>query len=148
MTLEERQALSPREKCGYCMGGELLDAYGIPICELQVSSLILFREQSHPGRCIVAYRDHVSEITDLTAEERAAFIEDINRAAKAIHAAFHPEKLNYGAYGDTGCHLHVHLVPKYRDEYEWGGVFAMNPGKVALSEEEYSAMIQKIKENL
>ena len=105
---------APRSKCGYCMGGELLDAFGIPICELSVSKLILFREQSHPGRCIVAYKDHVSEIVDISPEERAAFMEDIARAAKAIHAAFHPEKINYGAYGDTGCHLHVHLVPSIR----------------------------------
>ena len=70
------------------------------------------------------------------------------RASRAIHAAFHPDKVNYGAYGDTGCHLHFHLVPKYKDAYEWGGVFEMNPGKVKLSEEEYAAMIGKIKANL
>ena len=139
---------APRCKCSYCMGGDLLDSFGIPICELSVSRLILFREQSHPGRCIVAYKDHVSEITDISAEERAAFIEDVARAAKAIHAAFHPEKLNYGAYGDTGCHLHVHLVPKYRDGFEWGGVFAMNPGRTALSDAEYEEMIGKIKAHL
>ena len=68
--------------------------------------------------------------------------------AKALHLAFSPDKINYGAYGDTGCHLHVHLVPKYRDGYEWGGVFEMNPGKVTLSDEEYSAMIDKIKDAL
>lgn len=90
--------------CGYCARGELLDAFGIVICELNVSTLILFKEQSHPGRCVVAYKDHVSEIVDLTDEERNAFMADVNRAAKAIHAAFHPDKLNYGAYGDTGCH--------------------------------------------
>ena len=67
------------------------------------------------------------------------------RAAKAIHAVFHPEKLNYGAYGDTGCHLHVHLVPKYRDGFEWGGVFAMNPGQKKLSESEYAEMAEKIR---
>ncbi|MBO4794334.1 MAG: HIT family protein [Deltaproteobacteria bacterium] len=139
---------APRCKCGYCMGGELLDSFGILICELQVSQLILFREQSHPGRCIVAYKDHVSEIVDISQEERAAFIEDITRAAKAIHAVFHPEKINYGAYGDTGCHLHVHLVPKYRDGFEWGGVFAMNPGQTKLCEAEYADMIKKIKANL
>ena len=139
---------APRCKCGYCMGGELLDSFGIPICELSVSRLILFREQSHPGRCIVAYKDHVSEITDISAGERAAFIEDIARAAKAIHAAFRPEKVNYGAYGDTGCHLHVHLVPKYRDGFEWGGVFAMNPDRTKLSDAEYTGMIEKIKANL
>ena len=134
--------------CGYCMRGELLDAFGIYICDLSVSTLILFKEQSHPGRCIVAYKDHVSEIVNISEEERNAFFADVKRAAKAIHAALHPDKVNYGAYGDTGCHLHFHLGPKYRDEFEWGGVCAMNPGKTYLSDAEYAEMIEKIKANL
>ena len=134
--------------CGYCMRGELLDRFGIFICDLQVSSLILFKEQSKPGRCIVAYKDHVSEIVDISPEERSLFMEDVARAAQAIHRAFHPDKLNYGAYGDTGCHLHMHLVPKYKGGDEWGGVFQMNPGKVFLSDAEYAEMIEKIKANL
>ena len=70
--------------CGYCMRGELLDAFGIVICELSVSTLIIFKEQSHPGRCIVAYKDHVSEIVNISDEERNAFFADVARAAKAI----------------------------------------------------------------
>ena len=136
------------QNCGYCMRGELLDPFGIYICDLSVSTLILFKEQSHPGRCIVAYKDHVSEIVNISDEERNAFFADVNRAANAIHAAFHPDNVNYGAYGDTGCHLHMHLVPKYKDEFEWGGVFAMNPGKTYLTEEQYAEMIEKIKANL
>ena len=130
--------------CGYCMRGELLDAFGIYICDLSVSTLILFKEQSHPGRCIVAYKDHVSELVNISDEERNAYFADIARAAKAIHAAFHPNKVNYGAYGDTGCHLHFHLVPKYKDEFEWGGTFHMNPRAVMLSDEEYQALIDRI----
>ena len=136
------------QNCGYCMRGELLDAFGIYICVLSVSTLILFKEQSHPGRCIVAYKDHVSELVDLSDGERSAFFADVAQAARAIHAAFHPDKVNYGAYGDTGCHLHFHLVPKYRDGDEWGGVFQMNPGRVYLSQAEYDSMIEKIKANL
>ena len=134
--------------CGYCMRGEILEKFGIFICELEVSSLILFKEQSKPGRCIVAYKDHVSEIVNISDEERDKFFADVNRAAKAIHAAFHPDKLNYGAYGDTGCHLHFHLVPKYEGQDEWGGIFQMNPGKTYLSDAEYAEMIEKIKANL
>ena len=134
--------------CGYCMRGELLDAFGIYICDLSVSTLILFKEQSHPGRCIVAYKDHVSEIVNISDEDRNAFFADVDRAAKAIHAVFKPDKLNYGMYGDTGCHLHMHLVPKYKDGLEWGGVFAMNPGLKKLTDAEYAQMIEKIKENL
>lgn len=134
--------------CAYCMENELLDAFGIKICDLPNSKLYLFKEQSHKGRVIVAHKKHVSEIINLTAEERAGFIEDIARVSDAIHKAFGPEKVNYGAYGDTGCHLHFHLVPKYEDEFEWGGVFAMNPGKVTLTDAEYAEIIEKIKENL
>ena len=131
--------------CAYCMGGELLDKFGIPICDLSVSSLILFKEQSKPGRVIVAYKDHVSELINLTDEERNAFMADVAQAAKALHAAFHPNKVNYGAYGDTGCHLHMHLVPKYEGGDEWGSIFQMNPGKVYLTDEAYAEMIAKIK---
>lgn len=134
--------------CGYCVGGEPLAKFGIKICDLDVSQLILFKEQSKPGRCIVTYKDHVSEIVDISEDERNRFFADVTRAAKAIHAAFHPDKLNYGAYGDTGCHLHFHLVPKYNGGDEWGGVFQMNPDKKYLSDAEYEEMIAKIKAHL
>lgn len=134
--------------CGYCMRGELLDKFGIFICDLNVSSLILFKEQSKPGRVIVAYKDHVSEIVNISKEERDLFFDDVTRAANALHKAFNPKKVNYGAYGDTGCHLHFHLVPKYEGGDEYGGVFQMNPDKVYLSDAEYEEMIAKIKENL
>jgi diadenosine tetraphosphate (Ap4A) HIT family hydrolase len=127
------------------MGGALLDKFGIPICRLGVSDLILFREQSKPGRVIVAYREHVSEIVDLDESERNLFLADVCRAAKALHAVFHPKKVNYGAYGDTGCHLHVHLVPKYEGGDEFGGTFTMNPDKTYLTDAEYAEMIEKIK---
>ncbi len=134
--------------CAYCMEGELVDVFGIKICELPASKVYLFKEQSHPGRVIVAHKKHVGELVELTPEERAAYMEDIAKVANALHALFHPDKINYGAYGDTGHHLHFHLVPKYRDQYEWGGVFAMNPGERHLTEEEYSGMVEKIKAQL
>ena len=131
--------------CSYCMRNELLDAFGLFVCELPSSILVLFREQRHPGRCIVAAKDHVSEITDMTEEQMDAFYRDVRHVAAALHQAFHPDKVNYGAYGDTCGHCHVHLVPKYRDAFEWGGTFAMNPQKKFLTEEEYQAMIEKLK---
>ena len=147
------------QNCAYCMEGDLVAAFGIKICELPSSKVYLFKEQSHKGRVIVAHKKHVSEITELTAEERAAvclcdrearaaYLEDLNHVAEALHQAFHPQKVYAGASGDTGHHLHFHLVPKYTDEYEWGGVFAMNPQQKFLSDEEYTALIEEIKKYL
>ena len=134
--------------CAYCFEGEELDKFGIKICELPASKVYLFKEQSHKGRVIVAHKKHVSEFVELTDEERTAYFADIDRVAKALHKAFNPDKINYGAYGDTGHHLHFLLVPKYKDGYEWGGVFAMNPGETLLTEAEYAELIDKIKANL
>ena len=133
------------QNCAYCVEGDLVAKFGIKICELETSKVYLFKEQSHPGRCIVAHKKHVGDMNELTAEERAAYFEDVARVARAIMAAFHPDKVNYGAYGDTGHHLHFHLCPKYKDEFEWGGVFLMNPDKKYLTDAEYAEMIEKIK---
>ena len=48
--------------CAYCAEGELVEAFGIKICELPESKVYLFKEQSHRGRVIVAHKKHVSEI--------------------------------------------------------------------------------------
>ena len=113
--------------CGYCAEGEYLAVFGIKICELDASKL------------------HVSEITALTDDERDAFFADVNRVAAALHAVFSPAKVNYGAYGDTGHHLHMHLVPKYKDEFEWGGTFAMDPNLKKLDEAQCEEVAAKLR---
>ena len=136
------------KNCSYCSEGALLDAFGIKIGELPMSKVILFKEQSHKGRIIVACKKHVDDITDLSREDRTAYLEDVNRVAEVLHKLFHPDKINFGAYGDTMHHLHFHLVPKYRDGYEWGGVFAMNPGEKLLSDGEYAELVKLIGDEL
>jgi len=94
------------------------------------------------------YKDHGVEFHELNDEQRTAFMSDVAKVAKSIAAAFNPEKINYGAYADTLSHLHMHVVPKYKDGYGFGGVFEMNPQKSTLSEAEYIELIEKIKMGL
>jgi len=117
----------------------------IKICDLEVSQQFLFEEQSHTGRFNVVYKDHAVEFHELRDNQRDAFMRDVASTAKAIAKAFQPSKINYGAYADTISHLHMHVVPKYKDGYGFGGVFEMNPQKITLSSEEYSTIIEKIK---
>jgi len=136
---------TPVSECLYCSKLPVLDELMIKITNLAVSELYLFKEQSHPGRCNVVYKDHGVEFFELSDEERNAFMKDVVTAAQAIQKAFQPAKINYGAFSDKLSHLHFHLVPKYIDGYNYGGVIEMNPQKVYLSEGEYQQMIQKIK---
>jgi diadenosine tetraphosphate (Ap4A) HIT family hydrolase len=135
--------------CFYCTRDQRLKDLMIEICQLGVSTLYLFREQTYRGRCIVAYKGHVNELYELEDKELALFMQDVTRAASAIKKAFSPDKINYGAYSDKLPHLHFHVVPKYKDGYTWGGTFEMSPAnKQHLSEAEYQEMIELIKKNL
>lgn len=136
------------ENCLYCSKNKDLDSLMIKICDLDVSTVYLFKEQTYKGRCNVVFKEHKSEITDLTEEEVAAFIKDIRKVAKAIQKAFDPDKINYGAFADTMKHLHFHVVPKYEGGPSWGKTFDMNPGKVLLNDEEYSELITMINSSL
>lgn len=136
--------MSKSEDCLYCQRNDLQKSLMIEVCDLSVSTLFIFKEQSYPGRCVVAYKDHVNELFELPAEERDAFMADVSKVAKAIKTAFNPVKINYGAYSDKLAHLHFHIVPKYEGELSFGSTFEMNPQKVYLTEAEYEALAAKL----
>jgi len=136
------------ENCLYCSKNKDLDSLMIKICNLEVSTAYLFKEQTYRGRCNVVFKEHKNEITDLTEEEAAAFIRDVRKVAKAIQKAFNPDKINYGAFADKMKHLHFHVVPKYEGGASWGTTFDMNPGKVLLNDEEYNELITEISQYL
>lgn len=55
------------QNCGYCQGGELLAKFGIKICDLEVSQLILFKEQSHPGKVYLSDAENEEMIEKIKA---------------------------------------------------------------------------------
>lgn len=140
--------MSDENTCFYCEKDQRLDDLMIKVCDLDAATVYLFKEQTYKGRCVVAYKDHVNELFELGDKELNEFMSDVKRVAAAIKKAFFPNKINYGAYSDKLPHLHFHIVPKYEDDYSWGGVFEMNPQNTYLSDEEYSQRIELIKENL
>ncbi|MDU1889966.1 MAG: HIT family protein [Dysgonomonas sp.] len=134
--------------CLYCNTNQTQLDLMIKVCDLNVSSVYLFREQTYRGRCIVAYKDHAKELYELNDNELLAYMQDVNKVAKAMKEIFNPAKINYGAYSDKLPHLHMHLVPKYIDGTDFGSTFTMNPQKVYLSDEEYMEMLITIKSKL
>jgi diadenosine tetraphosphate (Ap4A) HIT family hydrolase len=120
----------------------------LEIKPLDVSIVYLFKEQTYHGRCVVAYKDHHKELSELTEAERNAFMNDVARVGAALTKTFRPAKVNYGAYSDKMKHLHFHVVPKYIDGPSYGSTFEMNPQKVYLSPEEYDKLSEAIKANL
>ena len=137
-----------KKDCLYCENRELMDKLMIPIADLGVSKLYLFKEQTYGGRCIVAYNHHDIELADVPPGDASAFIADVQRVGRALTKTVNPAKINYGMYSDKLPHLHVHVVPKERDGYTYGTTFTMNPEEKYLTPGEYTALIEQIKSNL
>lgn len=135
-------------ECIYCSKDNRLHDLMIEISKLQVSTVYLFKEQTYRGRCVVALNHHETEIFHLPEEQRQQFTQDLCQVAAAIEQAFAPQKVNYGAYGDTMPHVHFHIVPKYEGGPAWGTTFEMNPRQTYLSDAEYTQLIEQIKKHL
>lgn len=139
---------SDPKECLYCTDNETLHKLMIPIAELSVSRVFLFKEQTYYGRCLVAYKDHVNDLNELSDEDRNAFMADVARTTRAMQNVFNPYKINYGAYSDKLSHLHFHLAPKYEGGPDFGGTFRMNPDEVYLTDAEYADMVKKMQKAL
>lgn len=132
-------------ECFYCENGEKLRSLMIEICKLKYSTIYLNRDQKHKGRLVVTFNNHKTEYFQLTKEENAGYFGEVALAAKAIDYLFHPDKINYATFGDGVPHVHIHVVPKYRDGIQWGEAFHDDVSKVFLSSDEYEDMVSKFK---
>ncbi|GKT04478.1 HIT family protein [Furfurilactobacillus entadae] len=138
-----------QKDCMYCAHTEKLAQNYIEIESLHVATVYLARDQTHRGRIAVVLNWHVDEPFQLTDVERHEFYDDVAHAAAAVDKAVHPGKINYGTYGDTVSHLHVHVVPKQPEDGDWNDAFVNNPSSPKhLSDAEYDAIIEDIKVNL
>lgn len=123
--------------CKFCGGAQLRPDL-VEIGAVPGGMLYLQRDQTHPGRLLLASARHVRKVTDLEPREYADLMDSVYRAAQALTVLYRPDKINYLIFGDTGIHLHVHIVPKYQDGKDWGKVFLTDePEPVYLSEQAY-----------
>lgn len=135
-------------ECFYCENGNKLHSLMIEICELPCGKVYLNRDQKHKGRCIVALKDHKTEYFQMDRKESEEYFWEVSKVAEAIANLYHPDKINYATYGDSVPHVHVHIVPKYRDGLNWGTPFDDSIPKQFLQDEEYNKMIEELRKEI
>ncbi|MEL6359148.1 MAG: HIT family protein [Bacteroidota bacterium] len=106
---EEWKRLCRAESCPVCLRGRPPDI----IAELEASFLIASEDAPMKGYCFLLLKRHAIELYELTPEEAAAFMRDVQKTAKAVHEITRAVKLNYEIHGNTIPHLHLHLFPRY-----------------------------------
>ena len=74
--------------------------------------------QYHTGYCVLVARSHCTELHQLPAGMRSAFLDEMVTLAHAIEIAFQPRKMNCELLGNQVPHLHWHLFPRQHDDPE------------------------------
>lgn len=135
--------------CMYCVPNENLDKLMMPVCELETTTLYLFRDQTYLGRCAIALNDHISNFCELDDHTAEAFARDMKRTVSALSRIFSPDKINMGFYSDKLPHLHCHFAPKYKDGPDFGSTFTLKvlPPHI-MPDEWYDEIKEKLRKEL
>ena len=98
-----------------------LAADTLPVADLPLSRVLLMDDARFPWLILVPRRPALREITDLPAGERAALMEEIALASRALEREVGAEKLNVGALGNVVEQLHIHVVARFAADPAWPG---------------------------
>lgn len=84
----------------------------------------LHENQCYIGRVFVLLRDDagVDDLMSLDGEIRDEFFRVGKEIKNALHTLFQPDKMNYAALSNTSPRIHVHIVPRYKDERIFNGI--------------------------
>jgi diadenosine tetraphosphate (Ap4A) HIT family hydrolase len=78
--------------------------------------VVLVDDPDHPGYCRVILEQHMSEMTDLTAPERARLMDVVFATEAALREVLAPDKINLASLGNAVPHVHWHVIPRFRDD--------------------------------
>jgi diadenosine tetraphosphate (Ap4A) HIT family hydrolase len=76
-------------------------------------------DRSVPWLILVPERPGVTEIHELSPDDRTLLIEEISRASHTILRLYGPEKINIGMLGNIVSQLHIHVIARYKADRAW-----------------------------
>lgn len=108
----------------------------VEVLDLKLCRVLLMNDSSFPWLILVPMREGAREVHELSKEDRITLIEEAAAAARAISAAFSPDKINIGALGNLVPQLHVHVVGRTRTDRAWPGpVWGSGPAVPYMDEQ-------------
>lgn len=116
-----------------------------PFCNVKDSEIILESKSSfafydkfpvNNGHILIVPKGHISNYFDLKKEEKDDLWELVDKASDLLTTKYSPSGFNIGinineAAGQTIPHVHIHLIPRYKNDVEdpTGGVRGVIPSK-------------------
>jgi ATP adenylyltransferase len=113
-----------------------------------LSYLMLNRYPYNPGHLLAIPFRATTDLTDLTAAERADLMDEIILGKEVLKAAVNPNGFNVGfnlgsAAGGSIPHLHAHIVPRWNGDTNFMPVI----GQTRVLPQSLEAMYRRLKES-
>ena len=117
------------------------------IATLGCGSLFLNLNQHYTGRCLYILNDHCEYFHTLDDDVYVAFNNEVKKIGAVLNDLLKPDLINYALLGNHVQHVHWHIIPRYKNDGNWG--HPPWPTKVLeLSDDEYRALSLRIRERL
>ncbi len=98
-----------------------LAADTIHVGDLALCGVFLMNDARYPWLILVPRVAGASEITDLTAEDAAALMQEMRLATRVMLDVAKPDKVNVAALGNVVSQLHVHVIGRFLSDPAWPG---------------------------
>jgi len=97
-----------------------------PLCNPQNEKTIFQNEflriilvDDIPGFLRIITQKHIKEFSDLSDEEAVKLTLLIKKIEKEMIEFLKPDKINIASLGNMVPHLHIHLIPRYKNDPWW-----------------------------
>ncbi len=130
----------------------------LPIKEYKHWTLYLHKKQRYLGRVYLwAKREDAVDFMDMNEDEKGELFEIGGKVRNVLNELFRPDLFNYAALGNVATHLHLHIIPRYKnsrgfegivfEDGKWGKNYAPY-NDFEISEEILKKLVNVIKQKL
>jgi len=125
---------------------QIEERYGRFLKEYDVVKLYLYKDQTCKGHLVAVFKESATEMHRLSALERNIFFADIAKAANVLKKCYAPDAICYMDMEDMTDKLVCHIIPKYKEDGNFGVQQMIDYGAVYENTQRYDAIFDKIKD--
>ena len=102
-----------------------------------------------PGYIRIITQKHIKEFSDLSDKEASEIMLLAKKIEKILINTLNPDKVNIAMLGNMVAHLHIHIIPRFKNDPWWpGAIFCekQRDFKYPVTDTDIDNLIASIKE--
>lgn len=122
------------------------EKYGWFLKEYDLVKIYLYKDQTCKGHLVAVIKDTAKEMCRLPTLQRNIFFADVAKAAKILKKCYDPDAICYMDMEDVGDKLVYHIIPKYKEDGNYGVPYTIDYKAVYENSQRYEAIYEKMKD--